>query len=67
MMKKPKIVESKLPKSQFEVGNKIPLKSNSYLYIMAFKDKYFMAKYKGCVPFVCDLKTLKQIVDKNGI
>jgi len=53
--------------SRFIVGNKIPLKNNSYLYIMALVDNYYMARYKGCVPFVCRLDMLKQIVDKNGL
>ena len=53
--------------SRFIVGNKIPLKNNSHLYIMALVDNYYMARYKGCVPFCCRENMLKQIVDKNGI
>lgn len=52
---------------EIKVGNKIPLKDKSHLHIMAYKDKYYMARYKGCVPFVAKIDVIKQILKKRGI
>ena len=37
----------------FRVGQKIPMISGGYLKIMAYADGYYMARFKGCIPFCC--------------
>jgi len=37
----------------FSVGMKFPIINGGYLKIMAFVDGYYMARFKGCVPFCC--------------
>jgi hypothetical protein len=44
--------------SSFMVGSKIPHLRNGYIKIMAFVDGYYMARFKGCVPFVCTQREL---------
>lgn len=44
--------------SSFMVGSKIPHIKNGYIKIMAFVDGYYMARFKGCVPFVCTQREL---------
>lgn len=42
----------------FFVGMKIPHLKYGYLKVMAYADGYYMARYKGCVPFCCTEKEL---------
>jgi hypothetical protein len=53
------------PDKRFAVGSKISLRKGDYLEVMAFVSNYYMARYKYCVPFLCDLKKLKQIIKKE--
>lgn len=36
----------------YQVGFKYPHIRMGYLKIMAYSDGYYMARYKGCIPFV---------------
>ena len=45
------------------VGKKLPTKNGGYLKIMAFCDNYYMVRYKGCKPFCCDGKELKERIE----
>jgi hypothetical protein len=36
----------------YSVGKKYPHITNGYLKIMAYADGYYMARFKGCYPFV---------------
>jgi hypothetical protein len=53
----PQILEHSVS-SSFMVGSKIPHIKNGYIKIMAFVDGYYMARFKGCVPFVCTQREL---------
>lgn len=53
--------------NEIKVGDKIPTGHRGYLKIMAYADNYYMVRYKGSVPFVCDLKKLKYIIAINKL
>ncbi len=48
------------------VGEKIPTKDGRWIKIMAYSDNYYMARFKGCMPFVCKEQELRDKIDKNG-
>ena len=45
---------------KLEVGKKYPVKDFTYIKVMAFSEGYFMAMYKGCMPFCMKEKQLIQ-------
>ena len=44
-------------KQKYKVGQKIKV-GDSYIKIMAFAEGYYMARRKGCFPFVSDEKEI---------
>jgi hypothetical protein len=51
---------------RFIVGQKIPMKEGRWLKIMADADGYYMARYKGCMPFCCTEKELISRLEQYG-
>jgi hypothetical protein len=53
-------------KNEELVGKKIPtLQPNFYLNIMAYSSGYFMCRYRGCSPFVCNRKGLQERLNRE--
>lgn len=56
---KPPVISSAL------VGKKLPTKDGGWLKIMAFCDNYYMARFKGCIPFCYNEKELKARIEAH--
>jgi hypothetical protein len=37
---------------RYKIGERIPIDARGYLKIMAFAEGYYMARFKGCLPFI---------------
>jgi hypothetical protein len=49
----------------FKVGDKINLSAGYRIEIMAICKGYVMARYKGAVPFVKDIKEMDRIIKEH--
>ena len=47
------------------VGKKLPTKDGGWLKIMAFCDNYYMARYKGCMPFCYNEEGLRARIEAH--
>lgn len=47
------------------VGKKLKTLNGGWIKIMAFCDNYYMARFKGCMPFCCDQKGLDKLIKEH--
>ncbi len=50
-------------KLKYPIGTKVKFK-NTYIKVMAYADKYYMVRFRSCMPFVVDEAELTERIER---